>query len=138
MTFVGLDYVDVRVLDPAIYRQILAEIRTRDRLVELTFNQCLVGLANPTITVGVADEETKGNVAMELSIAVDVLGPQGDNLCAGHAGKLRRHAVPTEGNGPNCGGPAKDTDLPRSNRSIEGKDSVVSGGTTTFYRGDPA
>ena len=99
MAPVSLDYLNVRIFDPTVCVEILAEIGACYGLVQLTSNQRLIGPANHPIRVGVAYKETKLDVPMRLSITVDILRMESYNLCAGHPGELCGHAVAAEGNG---------------------------------------
>jgi hypothetical protein len=54
-TFVGFDDVDVRLLDPTVCVEILSEVGACHSLVYLTLNERLIGLANQTAGVRVAN-----------------------------------------------------------------------------------
>ena len=106
MASVDLDYIQVRIFDPTVSRQILTEISARHWLIQLAFDQCLVRLGHTPITVGVTLQEPKRDVTMGLSIAVDVLGMQSQDLLITDPGELGDHAIATEGDRSNCRRPA--------------------------------
>ena len=136
VVFVNLHHIQIGILDPTVWDEILAEIGACHRLVQLALDERLIGFVNNTTGVGVGDKETKQNISMRLTIAVDVLHMESYNLGRRNARKLCRHAVATKGNGSYRGRAARDRNLARCNRPIKGKDGVVGRGAATFHPGD--
>ena len=133
VVFVHLHHIEIRIPDPTVWDEILAEIGACHRLVQLALDERLIGFVNDTTGVGVGDKETKRNISMRLTIAVDVLHMESYNLGRCNARKLCRHAVATKGNGSYRGRAANDCNLARCDRGVEGKDRVVGRGATTFH-----
>src|SRR5262245_66466103 len=111
MASVSFDHISVRVLDPAVGGQVLAEVGASDGLVQLPLDQVLIRLGHAAIAIGVADEEAKLNIAMGLVIAVDILRMQSYHLSRRDTGKLCGHAVAAESNGSNGGCSGRDSNL---------------------------
>src|SRR5438876_1091118 len=135
MAPVGLDRLEVWSIHCTAQIDVVAEVAGSDRLAPVGLKLLLVRSVNDAIAVDVGRQETKRNVSMRLSIAIDVLCVESHNLSTGHTCKLCRHAVTAEGNGSYRSRAADDSNLARCYRGIEGKDGVVSGSATTFYPG---
>ena len=86
VALVGLEYINVGSLDPPVCVEVLSEVGACHGLVQLTLNERQIGLGNQTVGVRVTHEETKRNVTMGLSVAVDVLRVQSHDLGARHTG----------------------------------------------------
>lgn len=76
MTFVGLNDLGVVILDSAVGVQVVAEVSACDRLTDLILDLGLVGLFNCSIRVRITRQETESDIAMRLTIPIDVLHPQ--------------------------------------------------------------
>ena len=94
MFSVGSNQLRVDVLNLAVYGNILTEIRIGYGLAFLSFNQLHVWLKNDAIAVGVTDQETKLDIAVRLTVAVNILWTESHNLGRSHPSNLCDHAVP--------------------------------------------
>ena len=80
MTFVGLNDLDVVILDPPVGIQVVAEISARDRLTHLVLHLGLVSLFDCSIGVRITGQKAKSDIAMWLTVAINVLHPQNNIL----------------------------------------------------------
>ena len=99
MAPVILDQRAVCSLDPTVEIKVLAEVGTRDRLACLSLDKSLIWFAHNAIAIGVCDQEAERDIAMGLTVAVDILCVESYNFSTGHSSKLRRHAIATESDG---------------------------------------